>query len=595
MTRGCLLGLGFFIVVFAAYYFALQQVVEFGWPGDLIAAALAGLFATVFLSSIVGIVQAWRDARRIWLAGEHKPPQDGEVVAVVGTIRPINAALISPLAGKPCVAYDYEVSHVDRRRQTTGRTTVSSTSNVYDIAGLALTPSIIDTPYGGVRLLSFALLDAFPRERFGDPASRQRAAAYAAATTFKSMGVTKVFTAFNALEQALTDDDGAVRIDWRMAASDSDLSNAISKGLLAERTVGVGETVCAIGRYSAARHGLFSDGPTSIVRLTPGDAKKARAAVIKNARSSFAMATLFFVVSHGMLGAAVYMGETRYRRETPSQQFSVINDAMQSQDVAQLARVIRRGADPNVRDQYGKSPLHVTHSATMAKALIQSGASVNATDNYGETPLMLAAMQGDVEMVQALLANGAAAGVNIARRDGATALSDALGSDTPTAPAAVALLVAAGAKSDVVTAQNGGEPLPPDGGEPFEVVRAYIAAIHAGDLQGLYATTWHRPPHYYDDIDFGLWHKIHPEQPVFLEGFATRRAATLAVGGPNLMHVPITWHFQLVHGGETWQILRDWDTRQATQTSEPVERGGQPTAPAKPPGSSEPVERPRAR
>ncbi len=312
MTRGCLLGLGFFIAVFAAYYFALRQVVEFGWPGDLIAAALAALFATVFLSSIVGILQAWRDARRIRLAGEHKPPQDGEIVAVVGTIRPINMPLTSPLAGKPCVAYTYEVSHIEAQRRPVG-SKVSRQGEVFDITGLALTPSIIDTSYGGVRLLSFAMLDAFPRERYGDPEARRRAAAYVEATTFKSMGLSKAFTALNAFEQALTDDDGAVRLDWRMTANDDQLKNAIWQGALAERTVGVGEMVCAIGRYSAARHGLFADGSTSIVKLTPGDAKKARAAVIKNARSSFAAATLFFVVSHAFLGAAVYMSETRYR------------------------------------------------------------------------------------------------------------------------------------------------------------------------------------------------------------------------------------------------------------------------------------------
>jgi hypothetical protein len=573
MKRGCLIGVAFVIVLVAAYYVALRQTFE--WPGDAIAAVLGGVFAAMFVSSIVGVGQAWRDTRRIRMAEEHKPPRDGEIVAVVGTIRPIDAPLQSPFGGKPCVAYEYEVSHVVQHAST--RLTPGDSVDVREITGLALTPSIIDTAYGGVRLLSFALLDAFPQSRYADPASRQRAATYVTGTTFKPMGrgVSNVFTALDSLQQALTDDDGAVRMDWRMTGPDidpeADLVSVVRHHPLAERIVNVGETVCAIGRYSSARRGLLSDGASSIVRLTPGDAKTARASVIKKALTTLAMASAFFVLSHAMLAAAVFMSETRYRRESTTTQFSVIQTAMQSEDVAQLNRVIRRGADPNVRDSFGRTPLHVTLKPMMARALITAGADVNALDNYGYTSLMLSASMGDPEMVQALLDSHAA--VNLARRDGSTALSDALACDRATAPAAAALLVAAGAKSDLVTADTtASKPLPPDGGEPFEVVRGYIAAIHAHDIPALFAASIKRPANYFDDIDFALWHRIFPETPVYVDGFATPRAATLSVGGVTISNARRIWHFQLVFNGELWKIARDWDTAQSKPPAEPLER-----------------------
>jgi len=562
MKRGCLIGIVFVVGMIAAYYAVLRQYFE--WPGDAIAALLGGVFASMFISSIIGVVQAWRDARRIRRAEAHEQPRDGEVVAIVGTIRPIDAPLQSPFGGKPCVAYDYELSHVEHHQSNQGGTTEKV--DVRDIAGLALTPSVIDTAWGGVRLLSFAMLDAFPNTRYGDPAARRRAASYIAGTTFKPMGVSKVFTALEALEEALTDEDGAVRMDWRMTSGEI----GVQSGTLAEKIVGVGETVCAIGRYSAGRHGLFSDGPTSIVRLTPGDGRKARAAGARNARGTLAAATLFFVVSHAMLGAMVYMSETRYTRESPSAQASAISTAVQDGNVQALNRVIRQGADPNVRDASGDTPLHYTRNPVMARALVKAGANVNAQNIGGYTALMLASRTDDQDLMRALLESGAS--VNLARPDGGNALTDAIEGHGETSDA-VALLKAAGATSDLITAANG-TALPPDGGEPFATCRAYIAAIHARDPRTMRALTIGFPPGMFESADFTVWQDVYPAAPRFIAGFTANRLATLALGGPTPGRNDVTWHFHVARTENGWRIRRLWNT---------------------PGNAAEPLEAPRAR
>lgn len=79
-------------------------------------------------------------------------------------------------------------------------------------------------------------------------------------------------------------------------------------------------------------------------------------------------------------------------------------------DVLWIRFLLQRGADPNIRNKKGLSPLQLATAMGFAdgvEALIKGGASVNVSDQTGETPLIAAVHSRNVAMVRLLLEKGA--------------------------------------------------------------------------------------------------------------------------------------------------------------------------------------------
>lgn len=79
-------------------------------------------------------------------------------------------------------------------------------------------------------------------------------------------------------------------------------------------------------------------------------------------------------------------------------------------DVLWVRFLLQRGADPNIRNKKGITPLQLATSLSFTdgvEALIKGGASVNVSDQTGETPLISAVHARNVAMVRLLLEKGA--------------------------------------------------------------------------------------------------------------------------------------------------------------------------------------------
>ena len=104
--------------------------------------------------------------------------------------------------------------------------------------------------------------------------------------------------------------------------------------------------------------------------------------------------------------------------------FSALALATAHQRFDVVCILLRRGADPRLRDLLDYQPLHWAAKmgyAEIARALLQAGAPINSKADYGRTPLHMAAHNGHAEMVQLLLERGADinAAADLPAQDGA--------------------------------------------------------------------------------------------------------------------------------------------------------------------------------
>lgn len=78
-------------------------------------------------------------------------------------------------------------------------------------------------------------------------------------------------------------------------------------------------------------------------------------------------------------------------------------------DALWIRFLTQRGANPNIRDKKGVTPLQLAVTLGFVEGvegLIKAGAEVEVTDSSGETPLISAVHRRDTALIRLLLANG---------------------------------------------------------------------------------------------------------------------------------------------------------------------------------------------
>lgn len=545
MKRGCLVSLLTWAALSAGFYYYFHG--RFTPPGDRWGALAAGFFTSLGVGAMWTARQAARDANRAEAAarGEsYAAPQDGEALAAYGTIRALGKPLITPFTHKQAVMYSYDIEHMVKRN--------NDWEQVKDYSGLALTPSAIDTPHGPVRLLSYPELEGFDKATYDTDEELDNARAYVRATRFEKMTGFAVGKIYREVKELMTDDDGDMRKDFEIGASDPELADHT----LTEQLIANGEQVCAIGRWSQQRGGLLPDRNGGLVRVVRGTPQEAVAKLRSKRTSSVAMGLGLAIIANGVIFGVLTARESspQTHRVTAESLF----DAVRGSDLHAMRQALDNGAKINAIDPSGDAPvLHVAPDAKTAKWLIDHGADVNARDSKGETPLIVHAAYGHTDVVRELVE----AHADLEAYDTEyklTALQRALDAEhLDTAE----VLRAAGAKDESVTERNGS---PADESHPaFAVVQQYLNAVFEEKPGSLLALSTFKS---FDGVDFKTWKASRTNDPRILSGFANENAATLMVRGPRPDGGSTTWTYQLTRVDGIWKVSGErWETRLENQ------------------------------
>jgi hypothetical protein len=344
VLRSCLIPLLLLAALMAGYAIWLDQ--RFERPAGLIGGALAGSFTYFSLAFINSSRTCWRDARLLATAELDMQLVDGALIAACGTVHPLESPLVAPFSGKECVLCEYSLTRPRREgeEETAGA----------DFVGFLMTPSVIRSPRGDVRMLGFPVQPAFGERHCHGYNAAWNARQFLATHEFEDRTGAKLMTAVSAFGEVWADDDGRVEKNMRLgkvtvddifppetleglqrlaeweklqtldgseraddegeelaedaaenAADDEDGPPHLPLPKLAETRVGSGEPVCVIGIYSAEHGGLVPPGKGPANRLLRGTAAELAASERSKAIRHCFGGLVGLAVVHGVIYLAL--------------------------------------------------------------------------------------------------------------------------------------------------------------------------------------------------------------------------------------------------------------------------------------------------
>ena len=89
---------------------------------------------------------------------------------------------------------------------------------------------------------------------------------------------------------------------------------------------------------------------------------------------------------------------------------TALHIVVERRDLVWTKFLLQRGANPNIRDKQGVSPLQLAVGLGFVdgvESLLKSGAEIDVNDKAGETPLIAAVHRRDVALIRLLLSKGA--------------------------------------------------------------------------------------------------------------------------------------------------------------------------------------------
>ena len=505
LKRACLFSLLLYLAIAGTYWYFLRLSIP---P---LPAVLVSLFLALFASAGLGVIrtslQINKTTRLFSDAEAGAPLQDGKKMVIAGRINPQGFPGRTPFQEKDCVLYEYEIKYSKQDAEDTA----------CDFVGIKMVPCSIHSSRGNVRLIGFPHLDHIEYESVHEPEAQEIARRFVQSTKFEKGSLLSVGKMISGLLDAWRDDDGVVQKDWRITKDENFKEGSVLK----EKYFSPGDSVVAIGVYSAAQNGLIAPKDDSI-DIVRGDLRSARETLIEKKKGNITTGIVFFLAAQFFFGALYFISEKREAFQSPQEQSATLHQAASSRDYKLLAKLKRNGVSLDMPDASGKTPLMNTIEPEVAKYLLENGANVNAVDpQTGETAIFNAARNGWEELLRLYIKHGAdvqaVSKIPWEHSPIHTAIESGL-------PQLVSILREHGARDDRVDSINGKALT--ERAEQFEVIRNYHIAIQEQDLEDLKRLTTPRQSGFFENVDFNVWKYYYPAEMEFVEGFTNDSAAT---------------------------------------------------------------------
>lgn len=596
MFRSCFLALVMYAAIAAGYWFWLDTVFE--PPGSYWGAAGLGFVVFCCIGALMNARTAWKDWALANAARSQTPPRDGRLMAACGPIQPVGQPLLAPFSHSPCCLVEYDLS-----QESKPTTSDSEAKTGSDLAGFLMTPSEIHTGVGNIRLLGFPVLEETESYTLGSFTAARRARDFVSRTQFEDISGLRLVNVFAAIQDAWTDDDGHVEKNLQLKKVDpkslfpddleavwqeihgeqpvdepdaevgevedeefddeddfdeeEDDDDDVDSGpplphipipTLKENRIAPGDQVCVIGRYDEMRRGLRPSGMgLNAIRLIRGDVETLERKARGSLWSHLLGGIFFLILAHAATCFVMwaYQNNAETKKDRSYQAFA----AAEKGEVPPLERLFKRGMSVNVRDSEGRTLLMYTRNLETAIWLLDQKIDIDAVEKHGNTALHFAAAQNHFDKAKLLI--DARAKLNLRNERERTPLNEA---DLQGNVEIAALLRAAGAEDDVITAQNG-EPIATDGPQAA-VVRSYVQAIFAKDAPALKGAMVNPVDYNIDDDLWKGWQENVFNKFEKVEGYTRGEAAVVTVYGKSTLfdNAPARMTFQLRRIGSEWKI-----------------------------------------
>ncbi|MCE9525792.1 MAG: ankyrin repeat domain-containing protein [Planctomycetales bacterium] len=409
MVRGCTIAFVLWLALAAGYWYWLDHA--FDPPGSIIGGLVVGLIVAACIGSLINAKNALRDWSLASASQHGLPLADGRLVAISGTIHPVDKPLKAPFSGQECVICEYDLGRRSRGADP-------NTNTGADFAGFLMTPCVIRSQQGDIKLLGFPILEGYGDSLCDGFQAASNGYQFVKETEFENRTGLKMVTILSAFDDVWSDDDGLVQKNMRlgnvgvetlfpldllqnMAARDEarllsqgpeipgenqehkqehegefeqdepddefdddefdEDALAASSGVpapssvlpkMTEKRVAAGDTVCAIGRYNELQRGLLPKGrgstPNRLIRGSAEDVvKKARGSMVSQFFGGLIALVIANAAVYGAMQAYLHSSDTIQRRQQDAMQ------AIQMDDATKLKTLLHRGLDPNVKDSNG--------------------------------------------------------------------------------------------------------------------------------------------------------------------------------------------------------------------------------------------------